>query len=131
MPKGTDGNRGRLGGRGAGRDGFTLVESLAALAICAGLAVTVAATAGAIGRCEGAAERLSAAARGVGSVYAAARAGETAEEAVGGWRGDWEEAGSVAVRGNRWRVPIRRLRAKGAGWEGEVSVEVAGMPEER
>lgn len=119
--------------RGGGKGGFTLVETLAALGICAGLAATVAATAGVCARCEERAEAMSAAARRTMRLYAAARAGEAEglEEEDGGgiWRVERETAGSAGFRDNRWRLPIGRWTATGRGGE-SVSVEVAGMPEE-
>ena len=55
--------------RGGGVGGFTLVETLAALGICAGLAATVASTAGTVARCEARAEEMSAAARQIGRAH--------------------------------------------------------------
>jgi type II secretory pathway pseudopilin PulG len=123
-------------GRGGRREGFTLVETLAALGICAGLAATVAATASTVARCEALAEEMSAAARRTMRLYAAARAGEdldAAGEVEGGtWRTERERAGTAGFRDNRWQVPRWRWTAVPPGRGGEgVAVEVAGMPEAR
>lgn len=121
--------------RGGGEGGFTLVETLAALGICAGLAATVAATAGTVARCEARAEEMSAAARRTMRLYAAARAGEdldAAGEGEGGaWRTERERAGEAAFRDNRWQVPIWRWTAAQGRVGERVAVEVAGMPEAR
>ena len=123
--------------RGGGEGGFTLVETLAALGICAGLAATVASTASAVARCEALAEEMSAAARRTMRLYAAARAGENLDaegKGEGGtpWRTERESAGAVGFRDNRWQVPRWRWTAVPSGRGGErVAVEVAGMPEAR
>ncbi len=120
--------------RGGGEGGFTLVETLAALGICAGLAATAAATAGTVARCEERAEAMSAAARRTMRLYAAARAGDesVAEEEGEAWRVVREAAGAAnRFRDNRWTVPIWRWTAEKPGRNrGRVAVEVAGMPEE-
>lgn len=122
--------------RGGGVGGFTLVETLAALGICAGLAATVASTAGTVARCEARAEEMSAEARRTTRLYAAARAGEdldpAGEEGEGGaWRTERERAGEAVFRDNRWQVPIWRWTAAQGRVGERVAVEVAGMPEAR
>lgn len=123
-------------GSGMTRAGFTLVEVLAALGICAGLAAVVASTAGVCARCEARAEAMSAAARRTMRLYAAARAGEDLDAAGDGegeaWRTERGRAGETGFRDNRWQVPIWRWTAvpPGRGME-PLAVEVAEMPEER